>query len=67
MPQFNFGSKFVLALIGLGVTLWTALAGKMDANVLGCITVIIGGYMGANTAITRKALDTGAPTPEPAQ
>ena len=56
----NFGSKFFLGLVGLGVTLWTALAGKMDGNVMGCVVAIVGGYMGANAAITRKALATGA-------
>lgn len=55
----GFGSKFVMGMAGLGVTLWTALAGKMDGNVMGCVVAIIGGYMGANAAITRKALATG--------
>jgi hypothetical protein len=52
-------SKFVMGVAGLLVTLVTALAGKMDANVMGCVVAICGGFMGANAAITRKALQEG--------
>lgn len=50
-------SKFIIALVGLAVTLATALAGKMDGNVMGCVSVICGGFMGANAMITRKSLE----------
>jgi hypothetical protein len=56
-------SKFVISVLGLAVTLLTAMTGHMDANVLGCITVICGGHATANMMITRKALNEGAPDP----
>lgn len=48
--------KVLVALAGLYVTLRTAQAGHMDGNVALCVTSICGGFMGADTLITRKAI-----------
>jgi predicted membrane-bound spermidine synthase len=49
-------TKFIVALVGLVVTLWVTLAGKMDGDVTMALAIIVGGYFGANGFITGKAL-----------
>jgi hypothetical protein len=49
-------TKFVVSLVGLGVTLWVTLAGKMDGDVTMALAIVVGGYFGANGFITGKAL-----------
>jgi hypothetical protein len=49
-------TKFIVALVGLGVTLWVTLAGKMDGDVTMALAIVVGGYFGANSFITGKAV-----------
>jgi predicted membrane-bound spermidine synthase len=55
-------TKFIVALVGLVVTLWVTLAGKMDGDVTMALAIIVGGYFGANGFITGKALTTKSVT-----
>ncbi len=52
-------TKFIVCLLGVVTTLWLALVGKMDGNVTMALSVVIGGYYGANGYITGKSLVNG--------
>jgi hypothetical protein len=52
-------TKFVACLLGLGATFYITMVGKMSGDVATALSVICGGYYGANSLITTTSLKNG--------
>lgn len=45
--------KFIACILGCVIVTWITLAGKMSGDVATALSVVIGGFYGANAAIEK--------------
>jgi hypothetical protein len=56
-------TKFIACVLGIAVTVVTALTGKMSGDVTTALAIVIGGYYTGNSYVTGKALSNGKHAP----